>query len=82
MCVTTGLLRCQACARVVPDYSVLAQHIKDKHGGSLSGAAGSSAAEQQPAAPQPPGLQRQPGRPDKAAAQVRGPAVAADKTCS
>jgi hypothetical protein len=27
-----------ACAKVVPDYNVLAQHLRDKHGGSFSGA--------------------------------------------
>ncbi|EIE24823.1 hypothetical protein COCSUDRAFT_46959 [Coccomyxa subellipsoidea C-169] len=29
----TGQLRCQLCAKVVPDHSILAQHLKDKHGG-------------------------------------------------
>lgn len=38
-CRRAGQLRCLACAKVVPDYNVLAQHLRDKHGGSFSGAA-------------------------------------------
>ncbi|BDA49260.1 probable selenocysteine insertion sequence-binding protein 2-like at C-terminar half [Coccomyxa sp. Obi] len=32
----TGQLRCQLCAKVMPDYNILAQHLKDKHGGQAS----------------------------------------------
>ncbi len=32
-CAAAGQLRCQLCAKVVPDHSILAQHLKDKHGG-------------------------------------------------
>lgn len=30
-CLAAGQLRCQLCAKVVPDHKILAQHLKDKH---------------------------------------------------
>ena len=36
MCASAGQLRCRACGKALPDHGVLAQHLKDAHGGRNS----------------------------------------------